>query len=758
MGVRRSLLGALLVPVSLLAAQAWAYEIEYAADRPAELRACDADLYRGRTAEARACYASLRLDSDDTRIRADAARALGDPQSANDLFKTAFAEHPDDPRVRTRWGRLFLETHEANEAVKLFQESLAIDPAYVPAIVGLAEVAAGRFEDRAREWVEDALEVDADDIAALLLVARMDLEIGALDEADARLDRALELAESREIAPLEIYALKASVDLLRDVYESEWTERSLAYNPGYGGIYATPAYFYVITRRYREAVELYRKAVEIEPDLYAAHAELGVNLLRDNKVAEAQRHLAQAYSGDPYSRPVVNTLRLIDSFDNFTVERYGKAADETSADPGIILRLHEDESEIITPHVLDLVHDSIETYTERYGFELEEPVVVELYPDHDDFAVRTSGLPGIGLLGVTFGYLVAMDSPSGRAEGDFHWGTTLWHEMAHVFTLEATDHLVPRWFSEGVSVYEEWSSGPLAGRHIPVPVLEAMTPEEDKFLPVADLDQGFIRPTYDNQIIVSYMQAGLICEYIAGRWGQQALEAMLGFYREGADTSEAIERALEITAAEFDAAFDAHVAAEFDGVLANLEAWQKVQAQVIESARSETWEEALTAGRRSIELMPDYVDEGSAYVILAKALEETDRHDEAVATLVEYHRRGGFDPGALIQLARWLAQTERTDEALEVYADILLVAPLNEPVHAAYGNLLLEAGRAEEALAEFQASFAMEPHDQAAAHFRLARAHLALESTDLAREHLLYALEIAPHYREAQQLLLEIVR
>ena len=101
-------------------------------------------------------------------------------------------------------------------------------------------------------------------------------------------------------------------------------------------------------------------------------------------------------------------------------------------------------------------------------FELKEPVVVELYPEHDDFAVRTSGLPGIGLLGVTFGYLVAMDSPTGRADADFHWGTTLWHEMAHVFTLEATNHLVPRWFSEGVSVYEEWSTGPLPGRHIPL--------------------------------------------------------------------------------------------------------------------------------------------------------------------------------------------------------------------------------------------------------------------------------------------------
>ena len=118
-----------------------------------------------------------------------------------------------------------------------------------------------------------------------------------------------------------------------------------------------------------------------------------------------------------------------------------------------------------------------------------------------------------------------MDSPTGRADDTFHWGTTLWHEMAHVFTLEATNHLVPRWFSEGVSVWEEWSTGPLPGRHIPPPVFAAI--KEDKFLPVAELDRGFIRPTYEAQVIVSYMQAGLICEYIAGRFGQQALERML---------------------------------------------------------------------------------------------------------------------------------------------------------------------------------------------------------------------------------------
>jgi tetratricopeptide (TPR) repeat protein len=743
------------VALAVVCWHASAYEIEYAADRPAELKACDAARYRGDRAAAVSCYSSLRVESEDLRIQAEAARALGDPRSANDLFKTAFDDYPDDPLVRTRWGRLFLETHEANEAVKLFQESLAIDASYVPAIVGLAEVAAGRFEDRAREWVEEALSLDAASIPAHLLIARMNLEIGEVDAADEELDRALELAEAQEIAPLEIYALKASVDLLRGVTESDWTKRALEYNPTYGEIYATPAYFYVITRRYREAAELYRKAVEIQPDLYSAHAELGVNLLRDNRIAEAQAHLATAYSGDPFSRPVVNTLRLIDSFDNFQVEAFGQAADPASPDPAVILRLHKDEAPIITPYVLKLVNASIDAYTERYGFELAEPVVVELYPDHDDFAVRTSGLPGIGLLGVTFGYLVAMDSPSGRPEGDFHWGTTLWHEMAHVFTLEATDHLVPRWFSEGVSVYEEWSTGPLHGRHIPAHVLAAM--HEDKFLPVADLDQGFIRPTYENQIIVSYMQAGLICEYIGERWGQQGLRSMLAFYKQGDDTAQAIEAALGVTAAEFDAAFDENIAVEFGDVLANLEEWQKVQSDVIEAARGEAWDDALTAGLRSIELLPDYVDEGSAYVVLAKAQQETGRHADAVGTLREYRRRGGYDPGALIQLARWLTEDGPRDEALDVYADILLVAPLNEGVHEDYGDLLLEAGRADEALSEFEAAFAMQPHDQAAAHLRLAKAYLQLEEGELAREHLLYALEIAPNYREAQRLLLEMV-
>ncbi|HEX6997393.1 MAG TPA: tetratricopeptide repeat protein [Gammaproteobacteria bacterium] len=729
--------------------------IEYGGDRPEALAACDRALHRGRQAEAQGCFNALLMETADPRIKAEAARALGDVRGANGYFQQAEQQYPEDAQLKTRWGELFLQTHQDNEAVRLFQEALEIDGGLLPAKLGLAKVSVGRFEDRAKMWLDEVLEADPGNIQARLLQARMALEEGDVDDADRKLDEALELVERRDLPPLEVYALKASVDLLRGVTDSEWTRRALEYNPRYGEIYATPAHFYVITRRYREAIELLRKAVDVQPDLYSAHAELGVNLLRENRVDEAQRHLAVAYQGDPYSAQIVNTLRLIDSFDNFVVITRDRQGTDEPAPPPVLMRLHKDEAPVLEEYVFDLVSRSIDTFSERYGFEVQQPVVVELYPEHDDFAVRTSGLPGIGLLGVTFGYLVAMDSPSGRNASEFHWGTTLWHEMAHVFTLEATNHLVPRWFSEGVSVHEEWATGPLPGRHLALPFFEAL--KQDALLPVAELDRGFIRPSYPAQVIVSYMQAGLTCEYIAERWGQQALERMLDEFAAGADTPAAIRAALGIEPEAFDEAFEERVNTLFGSIAENLEPWQEAQGRAHEAAREERWGEALRAADEAIALFPDYVDEGSAYLIKARAHLELEQREQATAALAEYRRRGGHDPEALMRLADALRADDHA-EAVAVLEDLLLVAPLEQTLHAKLGDWLLEDGDAEGAAREYRTLLAMDPHDKAAAHFRLARAYHAMEDLERTREHLLYALEIAPHYREAQQLLLEIVR
>ena len=796
----RAAVAAIAMAASALALPAAAQSIgaqpfDYSPDRDPVLRPCDEHYHRGERAEAAACYTQVSAESLDGAVRAEAAWRLGDLQAANAFFRTALELDSESFTIRERWGRLFLATHQADEAARLFTEALDLNEDYTPARLGIAAVALGRFEDRARTIVEEVLDGEGRHLEAHLITARLSLENGAVDTAREALDEALEIAEAQDLPPLEVYSLHAAADVLRGITASEWTDRALAYNPSYGEIYATPAYYYLINRRYREAVELLFEAVRIQPDLWTAHAELGVNLFRQNRVEEAQAHLALAYQGDPFSAQTVNTLRLLDSLENFVVlkrevperevpEREVSAEGETAAAvsaettvaadeistpvettaangettpaPAMLLRLHKDEAPVLDAYVTDLVANSIQAFTERYQFELEEDVVVELYPEHDDFAVRTLGLPGIGLLGVAFGYLVAMDSPSGSREGEFHWGTTLWHEIAHIFTLEATGNLVPRWFSEGVSVFEEWSTGPLPGRHIPMRVLEAMG--DDRFLPVTELDGGFMRPTYEGQVIVSYTQAGLLCQYIALEWGQQGLVNMLTGFAEGLDTAAAIREGLGVSPEDLDRGFREFLEAEFRATLDGLEEWREFSRATYEALDAGNWETVLERADAAIEAFPAHVDDGNSYIPRALAFDELDRRAEALDTLETYWQLGGYSPGALRRLGTWLHEAGRPDDAIAVYNDLIMVIPLDAEVHTTLGDWMLAEGMADGALREYRALMAMQPHDMAGTHYRLATAFLALEDQARTREHLLYALEIAPHYREAQQLLLEIVR
>ncbi|MDD9998858.1 MAG: hypothetical protein OXQ89_14040, partial [Rhodospirillaceae bacterium] len=147
-----------------------------------------------------------------------------------------------------------------------------------------------------------------------------------------------------------------------------------------------------------------------------------------------------------------------------------------------------------------------------------------------------------------------------------------------------------------------------------------------------------------------------------------------------------------------------------------------------------------------------------AYIPMAMALEELDRRPEAMDTLETYWRLGGYSPGALRRLGTWLHDAGRPVDAIAVYDDLIMVTPLDAEVHTTLGDWMLAEGMADGALREYRALMATQPHDMAGAHYRLATTFLALEDQARTREHLLYALEIAPHYREAQQLLLEIVR
>ena len=474
---------------------------------------CRAHQAHGRAAEAKSCFQRLTA-SPRPFLRAEGFWGIEDFKSANDQFKLAVAAEPKNPEARVRWGRLFLARFNKAEAANLFTEAIEIDKNYAPAHLGLALVAAQGFGPKAVEFAAKAIELDPKLAEAQELLAYLALEDNDTPKAKNEANRALAISPEG----LDALAVLATIDLLDDKSGKEWLDRIYKTNPTYGQAYAIAGHFFVINRRYQEGIALYRKALDLSPKLWEARSQLGVNLMRLGEEDEARQQLEQCYSNAYRNDETVNSLRLLDSYKNF----------KTFKTATTVLRLQKKEADLLYPYIQSELDRALKTYEQKYQMKLTDPVQLEVYPEHEDFAVRTMGMPGLGALGVTFGNVVAMDSPSGRTPGSFHWASTLWHELSHVYVLSATKHRVPRWFTEGMAVYEETAASPDWGDRLDPEAINAI--EKKKLLPVAELDRGFIRPSYPNQVIVSYFQAGRICSYISQKWGYSKLLEMMHAY------------------------------------------------------------------------------------------------------------------------------------------------------------------------------------------------------------------------------------
>ena len=354
-------------------------------------------------------------------------------------------------------------------------------------------------------------------------------------------------------------AIHAAVEALADRSPDAWFEKIRRVNPTYGEAYALVAHHLILNRRYEDGVTYYRKALELDPDDWSARSELGINLMRLGQEDEPRRELELCYDHGYRDAATVNSLRLLDSYQNFV----------TFKDDVLVLKLQKKEADLLRPYFDTEARKAMATYEKKYKFKLPGPVQVEVYPDHEDFAVRSLGMPGLGALGVTFGEVVAMDSPSGRKPGDFNWASTLWHEMSHVYILTMTNHRVPRWFAEGLAVHEETEASPEWGDRITPEILLAI--RDKKLLPVTDLDRGFIRPEYETQVVVSYYQAGRICDYIQKRWGADKLLEMAHSYAKVETTEDVIQQDLGMASGEFDKEFLAWLDSDVGKTAANFD-------------------------------------------------------------------------------------------------------------------------------------------------------------------------------------------
>ena len=703
------------------------------------LEQCRAAQHHGKFAEARACYSRLASNADPY-LRAEGQWGLEQYQQANDSFRAAVGSAPKNAEYRVRWGRLFLERFNPAEADKLFNEAIEINKDQWDAYLGLAQVNADGFSKKAVDFAEKAVELNPKLAEARELLAFMALEDNDPERAAKQADQAIAI----DPESLDGMAIHATIDWLNDKKDSPWMDRILKINPVYGEAYSTAAHFFVLNRRYVEGIAFYRKALELNPRLWEARSQLGVNLMRLGDENEARQQLEETYNAGYKNAETVNSLRLLDSYKNF----------DTFKTDNTILRLHKKEADLLRPYFESELKRAIATYEKKYQMKLKEPVQVEVYPDHEDFAVRTAGMPGLGALGVTFGAVVAMDSPSGRPPGSFHWASTMWHELSHVYVLEATNHRVPRWFTEGMAVYEETAAAPDWGDRLDPEAIQAI--QNKKLLPVAELDRGFVRPSYPSQVIVSYFQGGKICSYIAEKWGYGKLLEMMHGFGKLQTTPEVFRNVLGMSTEDFDKQFLAWLEKETKTTVEHFADWKKQIKGLVDESRAKKWDDVLRAGAAIHDWYPDYVEAGSVYELMSDAYLAKGDKASARKELEQYSRVGGRSPLLIERLATLEEEAGDPEKAAAVLDRLNYIYPEDQELHKRLGDLWLAQNKLPGAIREYRAVLAAKPLDAAAAHYKLAKAYQAANRMNDARDEVFAALESAPGYRPAQKLLLEI--
>ena len=693
----------------------------------------------GHRPEARKCFESLTL-THDPYLRAEGYWGLDQYEEANSEFRTAVAQSDRNADYRVRWGRLLHQRFNNVDAENLFKEALERDPKNAQAYLGLALVSADGFDSKAIESAAKALELDPKLVEAHELMANLFLEDSATKPAVEEADQALKLSSEA----LDAMAIRAAVEVLADRSPEAWLEKIRQVNPSYGEAPAIIAHHLVLNYRYDDAIAYYRKAIELDPQLWSARSEVGINLMRVGQEDESRRQLEMCYDNGYRNAATVNSLRLLDSYKNFVTFR----------DNATILKLHKKEADLLRPYFGEQLKQDMAAYEKKYRMKLTEPVQVEVYPDHEDFAVRTMGMPGLGALGVTFDSVVAMDSPSAREPGNFHWASALRHELSHVYILTATNHRVPRWFTEGLAVHEETEASPEWGDRLSPEVVVAL--RDKKLLPVTELDRGFVRPEYPTQVVVSYFQAGRICDYIKSRWAEDKLLDLVHSFAERKTTAEVIQQDLGMKPEEFDKQFAEWLDKDVGKTVASFDGWRKRLKNLAELAESHHYDEVLKEGAAVLQMYPEYVFGANPYEFIAEADLGKGDDRSAVAILTAYEKMGGRSPEALKELASLEQKLGQPKEAAATLDRINDIDPVDEDLHRRLGDLWLAQNNYDGAIREYTAVLAVHPLDAASAQFNLARAYFAAGQRDKAEDHLLASLEAAPGYRPAQKLLLEL--
>ena len=666
-------------------------------------------------------------------------------------------------------GELALGKDDYARAANEFQAGLKFEPDNPDLLFGLARAYMPNDREAGENYLTKVIEEAPLHTGALLLQTESMINFEQFEKAHQNLDLVAKVnpldpvaaAYRAVLAELE-YNDRSGFNEERDAALSVWENN--------------PEIDYLIGRvlsrkyRYREGADSQLRALEMDPEFLPSKLQLALDYLRLGEVEKAWPLANEVGEADEYNVLAYNLEILRREIESFASVETGD----------FIIRLPQEEAEIYGDRVVEILTEAKEILGEKYGLVIEEPTLVEFYPNQQDFAIRSFGsLGGQGLLGVCFGSVVTMNSPGSVTAGKNNWEATLWHEYCHVITLTATNNKMPRWLSEGISVYEEIQRNPLWGQEM-TPSYRKMILEEQALTPISEMSQAFFQAKSGQHMMFAYYQSMLVVEYIVENYGLESLRNILSDLGDGVLINDAIA-AHTAPMEELEVAFRGHaiqlaenfgpgvdwtvpdpeevnpqsklaLAAFLKRNPANFWAWQTYWGLLIEDKQ---WELAIDSADRFIELLPEYTGAGNGYGVKARAYRELGDKEGERAALEEI---AGISAEAFSSFNRLIDvsfETENWEGVIASSHRSTAINPFLERTHYCSGCAFAALDDREAAVTSFEKSLKLSPSNPSEVNYRMARV-LQPDDQDRSKRHVLDALADSPRYREAYSLLLEL--
>ncbi len=684
------------------------------------------------------------------------------------FYDQAKKDSPDLQEGYRATGELALLKHDLTVAAETYRAALKTFPDDPELLVGLAQSLREDAPQESRPLIDAALKQNPRHLGALLWIAEDALAHDDLTDAAALLDKVLEINPAHSRAwSLRAVLAHLQANPIEEQRSRDWALCNWDADPAVDhtiGEKLSAAY------RFSAGAAYQRRALQFDPQFLPARTQLAQDLLRLGESDEGWQLVQQVQEADAYNVVAFNLATLHDRLDRYT----------SLESKHFLLHMDRREADVYGQRVLDLLERAHQTLGDKYRWRDDGRITVEILTRQEDFAVRTFGFPGgDGILGVCFGRVITANSPAALTGRTTNWEATLWHEYCHVVTLELTQHRIPRWLSEGISVYEERQANPAWGNRLNRDTRQMIV--DGQLTPVSQLNQAFRRPRSAAHFNLAYYQASLVVEYLVDRFGHDTLLKILADVTAGMPINDSLQLRVGALAA-LDQAFAQHAlqVAQAYGPkvdwndrdvpplqadsIETITAWLKDRpqhyrgrlryAQALIAGRR--WDEARTTLEQLVGDAPQWAGDDSPYMLLAQVHREQGKTQLELEVLaasalrsddaIETYRR-------LIELAVKANDSPSIAQNVERY---LAVRPLDEfPYRYAAesgerGGLLPVAIRAARALV------ALESVDRAAAHYLLAKLLHASGDSE-AKRHALLALEVTPRFRDAQKLLLKIV-